>query len=156
MTERLNWTETALRGNSRMTPVVTAPDTSNTKDNFGSHQRLNGCDSSLFYWSRVDLQCCVSLRCTAKRFRYRYTYIYSFLGFFPHLVVTEYCVEFSVLLCSRALLTAYLIYSGVCVHPKLLLYPSPPWFPFGNHKFVLCKFVSVLWISSFTSCFLKS
>ena len=30
-----------------------------------------------FYWSRADLQCCVSFRCTAKWFSYTYIYIYS-------------------------------------------------------------------------------
>ena len=52
------------------------------------------------------------------------------------------------------------IYSGmcVCVHPRLLIYPSLPHFPFGNHKFVfnICKSISVLQISSFVSfLFLK-
>ena len=30
-----------------------------------------------FYWSRVDLLCCVSFRCTAKWISYTYTYIHS-------------------------------------------------------------------------------
>ena len=32
------------------------------------------------------------------------------------------------------------------VNPKLLIYPSPPCFPFGAHKFIFksCKSVSVL------------
>ena len=38
---------------------------------------------TLFYWSIVDLQCCVSFRCTAKRFSYIYIYIYSFSDSFP-------------------------------------------------------------------------
>ena len=35
------------------------------------------------YWSVVDLQCCVSFRCTAKWISYTYTYIHSFLDSFP-------------------------------------------------------------------------
>ena len=37
----------------------------------------------IFYWSIVDLQCCFSLRCTAKWFNY--TYIHSFSGLFSHI-----------------------------------------------------------------------
>ena len=38
---------------------------------------------TFFYWSIVDLQCCVSFRCTAKWISYTYTHIYSFLDYFP-------------------------------------------------------------------------
>ena len=39
----------------------------------------------LFYWSTVDLQCCVSFR-SAKWFRYVYMHIYVFFfRFFPHI-----------------------------------------------------------------------
>ena len=36
-----------------------------------------------FYWSIVDLQCCVSFRYTAKWISYTYTYIHSVLDSFP-------------------------------------------------------------------------
>ena len=36
-----------------------------------------------FYWSIVDLQCCVNFRCTAKWISYTYTSIHSFLDSFP-------------------------------------------------------------------------
>ena len=38
----------------------------------------------LFFWSRVDLQYCVSFKCTAKWISYACVQIYSFLDFFPH------------------------------------------------------------------------
>ena len=38
-----------------------------------------------FYWRIVDLQCCVSFRCTAQWIRYTYTYTYSFLSCFSHI-----------------------------------------------------------------------
>jgi len=36
-----------------------------------------------FYWSIVDLQCCISFRCTAKWISYICTYIHSFSDSFP-------------------------------------------------------------------------
>ena len=64
------------------------------------------------YWSTVDLQCCVSFRCTAKWISYTDTYVPSFFSFFSHLVITEYWFEFPMLY-SRSLLLIYFIYSSV-------------------------------------------
>ena len=65
-----------------------------------------------FYWNTVDLQCCVSFRCTAKWISYTYTYIHSFLDSFPIEAITEYWVEFPVLY-SSSLLVTYFIYSSM-------------------------------------------
>ena len=43
-----------------------------------------------FYWSIVDLQCCVSFRYTAERISYTYSHSF-FLDSFPILTITEYC-----------------------------------------------------------------
>ena len=37
----------------------------------------------ILHWSIVDLQCCVSFRCTAKWLSYTYTYIHCFSNSFP-------------------------------------------------------------------------
>ena len=34
------------------------------------------CNYYFFYWSIVDLHCCISFRCTAKWFSYIYMYVY--------------------------------------------------------------------------------
>ena len=65
-----------------------------------------------FYWSIIDLQCCVSFCCIAKWVGYTYTYIPSFLDSIPVEVTTEYWVEFPVLY-SRSLLVIYFTYSSV-------------------------------------------
>ena len=42
---------------------------------------------TIFYWCIVDLQCCVSFRCTAKWYRYIYRYISIYIIFqipFPY------------------------------------------------------------------------
>ena len=46
---------------------------------------------------RVDLQCCISFRCTAKWISYTYSYILLFLDSFRIKVITEYWVKFPVL-----------------------------------------------------------
>ena len=67
-----------------------------------------------FYWTVVDLQCCVSFRCTAKWIGYAYTYIHPFLDSFPVQAIIEYWVEFPVLY-SRSLLVTCFIHSSVYV-----------------------------------------
>ena len=47
----------------------------------------------ILYWSIVDLQCCVSFRCTAKWIMYAYTYIYSFSDLFPYKLLQN--IEYS-------------------------------------------------------------
>ena len=49
---------------------------------FPLHYMLNTYLLNEFYWSIVDLQCCISFKCIAKWFSYTYTYIHSF---FPHI-----------------------------------------------------------------------
>ena len=50
-----------------------------------------------FYWSIVNLRCCVIFRCTTKWISCIHIYIHSFLDSFPVYVITEYWVEFPVL-----------------------------------------------------------
>ena len=80
-----------------------------------------------FYWSIVDLQCCVRFRCTAKWICY--TYIHSFLDFFPIYAITEYWIEFA-LLSSRSLLVICFIYSSVYMSiPIFQFIPLPASYP---------------------------
>ena len=81
----------------------------------------------ILYWSIVDLQYCVSFRCTAKFFGY--TYINSFSDSFPIQVVIGYGVEFPVL-CSCFPLAIYFTFGSVYMSVLLslgqdLLPPSP-------------------------------
>ena len=77
---------------------------------------VSHCIFKKFYWRIVDLQCCVSFRCTAKWFSYTYinTYIHSFSDSFPIWFITECWVEFPVLY-SRSLLVICFIYCSVCM-----------------------------------------
>ena len=81
-----------------------------------------------FYWDIVDLQCCVSFRCTAKWISYTYTYIHSFLDSFPIEAITEYWVEFPVLY-SRSILVICFIYSSVYMSVLVFQFIPPPLTP---------------------------
>ena len=63
---------------------------------------------SFLNWSIVDLQCCVSFWCTAKWFRYTYSFSYSF----PLQFITGCWIYFPVL-CSRTLLFIHSIYRSL-------------------------------------------
>ena len=52
----------------------------------------------IFYWSIVDLQYCVSFRCTAQRFSYIYKYIYIF--FFRIFSIIRYYIISSLVPCG--------------------------------------------------------
>ena len=79
-----------------------------------------------------------------------YIYIHPFhFSFFSHI---GYYRKLNRVPCALQWeLVGYLFYiqQCVCINPKLLIYPSPSPFLFGNHKFVfyVCKSVSVLQIS---------
>ena len=60
---------------------------------------------NLIYWSIVDLQGCISYRCTAKWISHTYKYVHSL---FPIQIITNYWVDFPVLY-SRFSLIIYFI-----------------------------------------------
>ena len=70
---------------------------------------------SKFYWSVVDLQCCVNFECKTKGFIHIYIFV-------PIKVITEYRVEFPMLY-SRSLLTIHSIYNSG--HMPVPIHPSP-------------------------------
>ena len=106
----------------------------------------------IIYWSIIDVQYCISFRCTAKWPSYSHTYTHSFADSFPIKVVTEFCIEFPALY-IRSLLIIYSICSIVCMlipTPNLSLLPNfPLWFRlwkpkvcFWTNSFLLSKIVS--------------
>ena len=82
----------------------------------------------MLYWRIVDLQYCVSFRCTTKSLSYTCIHIHSFSDSFP---IIEYWVEFPVLY-SRSLWTIHSLYTS-----EYLSVPNsqsnPPLY-LGNHK----------------------
>ena len=71
-----------------------------------------------FYWSIIDLQHCVSFKCTAKWISYTYIYIHSFRFLAHRDPSTEHWEEFPVLY-SRSLLVIYFIYRSVHRAPQV-------------------------------------
>ena len=96
-----------------------------------------------FCWSTVDLQCCVSFRCTTKCDSVIRIHIFILFQILFSCWLSQNIEQSS--LCSRSLLVICCIQQYVCINPKLLIYPSSPRFPFGNCKFVFdtCKSVFV-------------
>ena len=67
----------------------------------------------MFYWSIVDLQCCVSFRSTAKQINWHTSTIFKrFFSLKKIKAITEYWVDFP-LLYSRFLLVIYFIYTSL-------------------------------------------
>jgi len=98
-----------------------------------------------FYWSIVDLQCCISFR-SAKWFRYIYAYIrIIFQILFPYMLLQN--IVYSSLYCTVGPCYLPIWHIGVCICCSLIpLLPLLPTFPFGNRKFVfyVCEPIPIL------------
>ena len=78
---------------------------------------------NLFYWSIVDLQCCVNSCCTAKWFSYTYIYV-------PFHILFHYDLSQSIAYSSMCYRVGpccwsvlYILFASA--NPKLPLHPSP-------------------------------
>ena len=108
----------------------------------------------ILYWSTVDLQYCVSFRCTAKWFRHiwkKFMYIFCIIFHYRFLQDIEYSSLFyAVNPCCLSILCTV-----VCIckshTPNLSLPPSLS--PLVNFVFYVCESVSVLYIYSFVLLF---
>ena len=74
-----------------------------------------------FYWSAIDLQCCVSFR----KANHLYIYIYLLLDSFPVEVITEYWVEFPVLLLLVLISYQMATHSSILTHSSVLAWETP-------------------------------
>ena len=70
----------------------------------------------IFYWHIVDLQCCVSFKCTTKSFRHIFRVFVTFSFLIGYYNITSIVP----VLCTRTLLFTYFVYSDV-----YLLIPDP-------------------------------
>ena len=111
----------------------------------------------LFYWSIVDLQCCVNCCYTAKWFRYIYVcvYIYNiYIYILFHYGLSQDIVYSS--LCYTVGPCCLSIYQFAFANPKLPIHPSsiptPPWQPqicsLCSQKWFIITYVTCYWIWS--------
>ena len=89
-----------------------------------------------FYWSIVSLQCCISFYCTENLISYMYTYIPSFLDFFPILVTKKHWIEFPELYSRFSLVFCFIhsTNSGYMSMPLSQFIPPTPCFHQGSFK----------------------
>ena len=88
---------------------------------------------NLFYWSIVDLQCCVNLYCTTQWFSYTYIYILFHIPLWlsQAILYSSMCSTVGPRCLSILCIMVYI------ANPKPPIHPSPTPVPLGNHKSVL-------------------
>ena len=103
-------------------------------------------------WIILDLQCCISFRCTAKWLSDVYKNLIFFQILFSYRLLQN--IEFPELYSRSFLIVCFICMYTLIQDPNLSL-PTP--FPFGNHKFVsyVCGSSSVLYISAPVSFLLE-
>ena len=119
---------------------------------------------TLFYWSIVNLQCCVSFKYIVKWFIYTYIYIGLAKKFVRIFLYDVLYILIQILfhyglwqdsgyssLCytvGHCCLTILYIVVGICQsQTPNLSFPTP--FPFGNRKFVFCLWVYFCFVNKF-------